>query len=225
MLASSLNATGLAGRAEEYFHKTALAEAGNPETARETLLAYYRKVVTETTTPNDVFGMKIHHNQFRHVFRENAMGLQSGFSFIRSFDRHILIYRRDKVLQAISELLADESNLWNTTSAGSAGRNHREFSEADIPEIASTMARQIGEEHGWRRILRDCALPFHEVSYEDLCDNPEGELARVADYLGITGLSMPRPQTVKVSDPAGALKMKAKFLAAIGATSGQAPAG
>lgn len=220
MLAAALNATGKAGVAKEYFHLDKLAGKGNPEQTREAMLAYYAEVVDATTSANGVFGMKLHFNQFHHVFGGKRIGMASGLGFVKSFDRRILVYRRDKILQALSELLASKSDLWNTADKAAAGRAGREFSDADLPFLLRIMGRQVSEEYAWRSLLEDSALPFHQIAYEDMVASPEAEFARLATYLAIPGLDSIRPsaETVKLTDASATAAIKERVLTALGAS-------
>lgn len=219
MLAAALNATGRAGRVKEYFHASTLAEQGHPEQAKPSMLAYYERVVAANTSANGVFGMKLHFNQFHNVFSGKRIGMQSGVSFLRSFDRHVLVFRRDKILQAISELLATKSELWNTGDRAAAGQAGAAISDDDIPLLANIMSRQIAEEYAWRSLLHDCAIEFLELAYEDMVASPTAELERLAAHLGIAGLDVlaPTQDTVKLTDPAATQAIKRRFLAALGA--------
>lgn len=218
MLAAALNATGKAGRVKEYFHLKMLAERGNPEASKQSMLAYYSDVVSANTSGNGVFGMKLHFNQFHHVFGGNRIGMGSGVSFLKSFDRHVLVFRRDKILQAISELIATKTDLWNTSDSKVAGRAGTDVSDTDIPLLAQILSRQLSEEYAWRSLLQDCAIAAQLIAYEDLAANPEAELSRLAAYLAIPdlGLLAPTQETVKLTDTAATAAIKQRFLAALG---------
>lgn len=219
MLAAALNATGKAGNVKEYFHLSTLAERGNPEQTKQDMLAYYGDVVSASTSGNGVFGMKLHFNQFHHVFGGKTIGMGSGVSFLRSFDRHVLVYRRDKVLQAISELIATKTDLWNTSDLKAAGRARAEFTDTDIPLLAKIMSRQLSEEYAWRSLLQDFAIAAHEIAYEDLTAEPDVQLSKLAAYLAIPELGplVATQDTVKLTDTAATAAIKQRFLAALGA--------
>ncbi|MEI7600813.1 MAG: Stf0 family sulfotransferase [Aestuariivirga sp.] len=219
MLAAALNATGNAGRVKEYFHLRTLAERGDPELAKQSMLAYYADVVSANTSGNGVFGMKLHFNQFHHVFGGKRIGMGSGVSFLKSFDRHVLVYRRDKVLQAVSELIATKTDLWNTSDRKAAGRASVEFSDTDLPLLAQIMSRQMSEEYAWRSLLQDCAITAHEIAYEDLTAAPDAELSKLAVYLDIGDLGPLKASqdTVKLTDTTATAAIKQRFLAALGA--------
>ena len=138
--------------------------------------------------------------------------------FLQGFQKFILIYRHDKILQAISELLAEEARIWGSEDEESQYSLGRSFQEPDIMAITRKMNRQIREEHAWRAILRDMQVDFHAVRYEDLENSPHHEFKRVNEYLGIAGMSSVhlKPRTIKLTDPSAALKMKQDYLHAIG---------
>ena len=219
MLGAALNATGHAGTALEYFHEKMLAEKGHPEQTKDGMLAYYAAVVEATASANGVFGMKLHFNQFHNIFGEQRFGMRSGASFVKSFDRHVLIYRRDKIMQAISEMLAMEAHLWNSADRTASGTLGRPFSEKDVPLIARIMNRQVAEEYAWRQLMRDLSITPHEVAYEDLVATPDAALGSLAAYLGIPGMPplTTSRDTVKLTDQQATRAIKGRFLAAIGA--------
>ena len=219
MLAAALNATGKAGRVKEYFHTDMLAERGNPEQSKQRMLDYYGDVVSAATTANGVFGMKLHFNQFHHVFGGTRIGMASGLSFLKSFDRHVLVYRRDKILQAVSELIATKTHLWNTADRTLEGRATMDFTETDIPLLAQILSRQISEEYAWRSLLEDYAIAAHDIAYEDLVAAPDAELTKLSDYLAIPDLGplVATQETVKLTDAAATAAMKRRVLAALGA--------
>jgi len=218
MLCSALAGSLLAGNHAEFLHQAGLEDEGHPEETAESLNRYMEKIVSNNSGSNGVFGMKIHFNQFDNVFSESKIGLRNGLEFLGRFQKYILVYRSDKVLQAISELLAEESGLWNSEETKTKFSLGRPFEETDILNITQIMNRQIHEDYAWRAILRNIGADFHSVRYEDLANETDRELQAVRDYLGIGELENVKlvEKTVKVSDPAIASKMKQDYLTAIG---------
>ena len=219
MLAAALTATGRAGTVKEYFHLDELAGMGNPEQTAEGMRCYYASLVDATASANGVFGMKLHFNQFHHVFGGKRIGMASGLNFVKSFDRRILVYRRDKVLQALSELLATRSDLWNTGDSAAAGCAGKAFADTDIPFLLRILSRQVSEEYAWRSLLKDSGLAFHQTAYEDLVAQPDREFAKLAAYLAIPGLDRltATRDTVKLTDEAVTAAVKQRVLAGLGA--------
>jgi LPS sulfotransferase NodH len=220
MLSSALHASGLAGAPFEYFHPAPLNNAGNPELYPNRLNLYFKDVVSRRTSPNGLFGMKLHFPQFERIFCANPTSLAYGFSFLREFDAFVLTYRRDKILQAISGLLARENNLWATTSADNEGRVGRPFAADDVVKISEEVRRFTLGEYSWRKIAGNLGVVPHEVAYEDLTENSGREFQRIVDYLDIKELAgvQLQPKTRKTTDVEQTLEMKRRYLKAIGAT-------
>ena len=208
----------MAGKPAEFMHRKVLKNENHPEADIESLKLYLKKIMSENVSANGVFGMKMHFNQFGDVFSERRNGFQRGLEFLGSFQKYILIYRHDKFLQAISEMLAKESGLWGSDEANSRFILGRPFQASDVLTITQILNRQIHEEYAWRDILRQLDVDFHSVRYEDLAGATERELQGVKEYLGIKELAHVElvAKTVKLADPGIALKMKHDYLNAIG---------
>ena len=218
MLCGALSDTSLAGKPAEFMHKKALKNENHPEADVETLTQYIKKIMSENVTSNGVFGMKLHYNQFGNLFSQKRNGFQQGLEFLGKFQKFILIYRHDKVLQAISEMLASESDLWGSDEEKSRFSLGRPFRESDVLRITRILNRQIHEEYAWREILKQLGVSFHSVRYEDLAGATKRELQGVKEYLGIKELEPVElvAKTVKLADPTIAQRMKHAYLNAIG---------
>jgi len=218
MLCAALYGASLAGKPAEFMHKAGLKHDNHPEANIETLKQYLKKIISENVSSNGVFGMKMHFNQFDNLFSEKRHGLEHGLEFLANFQKYILIYRHDKVLQAISEVLAEESGLWNSDEEKSKFILGRSFRTSDVPAITQILNRQIHEEYAWRAILRQLGADFYAVRYEDLASATEREFQGVKEYLAIKELESVKlvTGTVKVADPAIVLRMKHDYLNAIG---------
>ena len=218
MLCGALSDTSVAGKPTEFMHKKVLKNENHPEADVETLKLYVKKIMSEYVTSNGVFGMKMHYNQFGNLFSQKQNGFQLGLEFLGKFDKFILIYRHDKLLQAISEMLASESNLWGSDEEKSRFSLGRPFQEFDVLWITRILSRQIHEEYAWRTILKQLGVNFHSVRYEDLAGATKRELQGVKEYLGIKELEPVDlvAKTVKLVDPTLAQRMKHDYLNAIG---------
>jgi LPS sulfotransferase NodH len=218
MLCAALSHTSLAGKPDEFMHDWWLKDNNHPEADIETLKQYVKKIISENVSANGVFGMKLHFHQFGNVFSRKRIGFNGGLEFLGNFQKFILIYRHDKFLQAISEMLARESNLWGSEEEKSQFSLGRPFRESDVLRVTKILNRQVHEEHAWRDILRQLRANFHSVRYEDLASATKRELQGVKEYLGIKELAPVElvARTVKLADPAIAQKMKHDYLNAIG---------
>ncbi|MDO8354178.1 MAG: Stf0 family sulfotransferase [Aestuariivirga sp.] len=225
MLCAALSDTSLAGKPAEFMHKKTLKNENHPEADAETLTQYIKKFMSENVTSNGVFGMKMHFNQFGNLFSQKQNGFKRGLEFLGNFQKFILIYRHDKLLQAISEMLASESDLWGSDEEKSRFSLGRPFQESDVLTISRILNRQIHEEYAWRDILQQLGVNFHSVKYEDLAGATKRELQGVKEYLGIKELEPVElvAKMVKLADPTIAQRMKHDYLNAIGSSTPRFP--
>jgi len=213
MVTSALEASGLAGVPVEYFNLQHIRQLPKPLTMAG-VQKYYADVVSRRTTANGVFGMKIHHDQFRHIFMPDGELTPAGEKFLRSFDRLILTSRRDKLAQALSQLAAYRKGQWNTRNPEQQGQQNYEFSSADALLIIDYLRDAVAGETLWKDICARLSLSPLRVVYEDLCRSPQSELARVVAHLGLP-IDNPAPQTIKLSRDSNR-DGKLKFLREIG---------
>ena len=219
MLASALYNSGVAGAPFEYFHKNLLALRNNPERRPNELNQYLEEMIARRTSPNGYFGMKLHFGQFEYLFGANPVATEIGVKFISEFDKHILIYRRDKILQAVSALLASEAKIWSRTSLERDQLLGRSIEPDDVVGISSALNAYVKSDQAWRKVLKSANVKFMDVAYEDLCDRPEQEMKRVYDYLEI---EMPSEipahfPTEKLTNIELTNELKQRFLEEIGA--------
>jgi LPS sulfotransferase NodH len=222
-LCHALEATGVAGAPREYFHRKRLNAASNPEKDIRSLKNYFDEVVVRNTTPNGVFGMKLHYNQFQNLFGDQRHGLAAGIRFLRQFQKFILIFRRDKILQAISELLAMESRVWVSGDKQLEHKVGRAFQGSDAVKITRIMARQLAEEYGWRDLSAGLGIAFLEVAYEDLIGGTSRALVNITSHLDIAELNDLKlsERTVKTTNAVHALQMKNQYMTAMGYDPGE----
>jgi LPS sulfotransferase NodH len=217
MLCSALTASGNAGEPLEFFHPNRV-DPYVGRTGRWSIPEYMADVTARHTSPNGYFGFKIHGHHYEHFFGSNR---DAGQAFLRQFHRFILIHRRNKIDQAISDMLANERQVWNITDPAKRPPE-RDFRPEDVERIAASLA-QIAHAD---RILRDAAAPFRsmtlDVAYEDLVEDQEGEIARAMVHLDleIDFDDLPRPTTLKMSGDR-TRKMRDDFLRAINGGAGR----
>lgn len=222
-LSSNLYDSGLAGAPFEYFHKNLLKYRNSPEKRPNELNAYLEEMIARRTSPNGYFGMKMHFGQFEYLFGRNPTTMAIGVQLLSEFDKRILISRRDKVSQAIAQLMGRETNAWARPENVGGNGLVRAFTPEDVVDISSFLQTLIFWEHSWRKILASMAGDFIEVAYEDLCEAPEKELGQIFEYLEI-GEFRGGPvsfRTGKQPITEVRAEMKLNFLEAIGALNGE----
>jgi len=221
MVGSALWASGLAGVPFEYLNPDYMAPymRGRPGLSLD---GYMNDIVSRRTTPNGVFGFKLHHHQFMSIFRRDDQRAWIE-DLLRGQDRFIFIRRRDKLLQAISGFHARSSKVWNSSVAARAGSQGRRFAEGDAEALTASLFRALAGEAGWLKAIATMSLPVLEIWYEDLVADYANQMQRVFDHLGlsIAPQDIPPPQTVKLANDM-AKEMKADFLRYIGAGASRA---
>jgi LPS sulfotransferase NodH len=213
MITSALQASEQAGVPVEYFNNQHLRKLPRPLTLAS-VHAYYTDVVSRRTSGNGVFGMKLHHDQFKPLFVKDNTVTEAGAKFLRSFDRIIVTSRRDKLAQAISKLAAYRSGKWNTSDRSLEGRQNYDFKKADVPIILTYLQDAVSGEMFWDDICARLDLHPLRISYEDLNQSPETELAKVFAHLQLEVAPI-APQTVKLSRDNNR-EAKLRFLREIG---------
>ena len=117
LLAEALESTQIAGRPREYFdwkHEKDWIDRFNIAANTE----YFEKILSEGTTPNGVFGAKVHWYQFVHLTSKlrmiQAYGLSERELLRHTFPdlRYVFLTRRDKVRQAVSYYRATHTDVW-----------------------------------------------------------------------------------------------------------------
>lgn len=164
---------------------------------------YLRTAARVATTPNGVFGIKMHWNQYdEHMLRR---GLDAGMWGAPV--RWVRIVREDEVRQAISLVRAEQSNQWNSNMTATAGTR---YDETAI-ERAITTIRDANA--SWDAHFAAIGASPVRVSYEELTREPDAAVRRVVAAAGVTLDSVPPPQTKRQSDGESA-RWAERFLAA-----------
>ena len=213
MITSALLSSGLAGVPVEYFHTDYLKHLSQP-LSLNAVQKYYQEVVSRRTSRNGVFGMKLHHIQFQHLFMDEDTVTPSGVKFLKSFDKIIVTSRRDKVAQAISNLIALRTDQWNSEKEEHAGKQNYEFSKHDTPQLLNFIRGAVEGESFWNAVCSQLNLTPLRVIYEELSQSPQFELSKILGHLGLPAIDI-APQTVKLSRDSNR-DAKQKFLKEIG---------
>jgi LPS sulfotransferase NodH len=143
---------------------------------------YWRFFEARHTTPNGVFGAKIHLFQLAAVLPTS----QEQIALLQRFDRIICISRRARIAQAVSWEKAHQTDSWVKTPR----RMDTPVSppKYDAASIADRLTAILRDEQKWEEIFQRLGCSPHRVLYEDL----------VADYAGtirraLQALDLPAP--------------------------------
>lgn len=129
-----------------------------------------RKIVELRTGPSGWFGIKAHWTQF-----ERILGKPS-FAALPPISKHVFIYRRDLLGQAISLLRARQTGAW---ISGAQEQRPPSYSKSGILLCAKRIRRQ---NLAWVSYLSRRG-DFFPICYEDLAAGLEAELGKIIHFL------------------------------------------
>ena len=169
---------------------------------------YVRSIVNAKTSQNEVFGFKLmswYLDDFLTRLRDTrAFGdaatddltlLRNAFPRLR----FVHIHRRHKLRQALSTARALQTGLWKVQEGKTTAREP----EFDAELIEQSLKEAERQEQIWYRFFQQIGIEPFEVEYEKLCQDYEGTIRSVLDFLHI---SLPRgsrigpPVTIRQSD-------------------------
>ena len=222
LLTDGLHATRRAGRPKQFFLPKFEAEyrAKHGFSERGNFAGYVRGIIQATATSNEVFGFKVmgwylegflarlrQTDDFGRPGGGDVDLLQAAFPRLK----FVHIVRRDNVRQAVSKARATLSGHWKVKD-GDGADSPPEF-DADL--ITRCLEDGRRDHTAWSRFFERNKLPRHVVEYESLCQNYEGTLQEVLEYLKIRlprGQKIPPVQTTRQSDALSA-EWERRFLA------------
>jgi LPS sulfotransferase NodH len=232
LLAEGLLATGLAGRPEEYFrpdwhrrhqetgylryqHRLHGKDPWPPDPRpRGDAPAdsgvgdqqFLEAVADLGTSPNGVFGMKVHWNQLERAWARLSPGNHRGPASADLFaswlpePKFVYLRRRDELRRAVSHYRAIRSDEWwlEVGEAPSLLRHEVDFYAVDRLRRLARM-----HDRNWRDFFDWGDFRPLEILYEDLCRDYQGVLSAVLDHIGVGPLgprSIPAPRLRRQAD-------------------------
>ena len=210
LLTDGLHATRRAGRPKQFFLRASvphfaalhrLASAGK-------FRAYIRDIAKATATSNEVFGFKLmswYLDDFLGRLRDTGVfgGTDtSDLDLLRNAFRHlqfVRIVRRNKLRQALSKARAVHTNLWKVQEGKSALGQPR----FDANLIEQCLRESEQQEKIWDDFFQRIGIQPFRVEYEKLCQDYEGTIRSVLEFLSISlprGARIGPPVTVLQSD-------------------------
>ena len=180
-LASLLWQTGVCGAPQEYFNYNTIMFQLAQRMGTRNIQEYAEALFRHRTSPNGVFGMKTHLNQFNFFHRF------SGVSSLFQPLHYIYIEREDLLAQAVSYAIARETNQW---------MHLLDVVKEPVYErrLITQCLRSIeGQKANWRRLFRELRVEPHTVTYESLLKTPEAAVNGILRFLGIERPDETRP--------------------------------
>jgi LPS sulfotransferase NodH len=101
--------------------------------------------------------------------------------------RCIHLSRQDKVAQAVSLALAEQTGLWHRNADGSVLEQTTALADPkyDAAQIAHELQGLQTEAAGWSNWFTANNITPHQVTYEDLAANPQHHLAKTLGFIGL----------------------------------------
>lgn len=182
MLARALWHTGVAGFAEDYLADTYVLDYferwGFDADDQDGLPAsYVRALMRFRTSPNGVFGIKVHAG--------HLAGLEVDLHELLSSPRYIRIRRRDRLRQAISYTLAEQTGVWILDGTYLPTGRVRSTPCYSYDEIRRHLRMLDHDAATWAGYFDRRGVTPHVVVYEDLLANYDEGVRDCLAFLGV----------------------------------------
>jgi LPS sulfotransferase NodH len=216
LLGNALIDTGIAGRPRSYFNRVAHY---NPRMQRFLGNAkddekYLERVIVAATTPNGVFGAKVHWEHFLNLvarierdpkMRQGAAPASAPERLQVCFPdlRYIWLVRRNAVARAISHYRVKKTNRWQLDSRwvtdDTGGDGEPGF---DFDQIEAFVRVGEVEDARWRNFFREHDISPLALTYEELVPNLEATVRQVLLFLGMAteNVNVPAPSLRRQAD-------------------------
>jgi LPS sulfotransferase NodH len=134
---------------------------------------YLTKLLRKKTSPNGVFGIKVHWGQLQHALGESDPA--------RHFPRlrYVHVRREDLLRQAVSWVRALQTNQWASS--------HEALAEPafDRDQIALYADRIRTENAAWERFFAERSIAPYRIVYERMVEEPDEAVRGVLGFLGV----------------------------------------
>lgn len=198
MLARALWHTGLAGFAEDYFADAFVLDyferwGFDSDDPQELAAGYVRRLMTYRTSPNGVFGLRIHAG--------HLAGLEVDPYDILQAPRYIWIQRGDRLRQAVSYTMAEQTGVWILDGTFLPEGTARAAPRYRYEEILRHLRMLDRDASVWEDYFERHEVVPHTVVYEDMVTNYEAGLLSCLDFLGVGApASVPAPGIRRQAD-------------------------
>jgi len=173
---------------------------------------YLDKVIAAATTPNGVFGAKVHWEHFLNLIAKADRGLSPETLAATVPERlgmhlpdlrFIWLTRRNAVARAISHYRVKKTNRWQidarwvTDDTGGDGEPAFDFDEID-----AFVRLGEAEDARWREFFQQHDIRPLDLVYEDLIQDIEGTVRLVLKFLGLPAenVNVPAPNLRRQAD-------------------------
>ena len=156
--------------------------------------AYLNRAAELNTTPNGVFGIKMHYNQYdEHMLQR---GIDANYWNVPI--KWVRITRDNEVRQAISLVRAEQSNQWNSNMSSVREPVYDEQAIVKALETISVANKN------WDAYFTKHSITPLFVTYEQLTRDMDSTVRRLMSHINTPIETVPEPQTKRQSDGASA---------------------
>lgn len=164
---------------------------------------YLNRAAELNTTPNGVFGIKMHWNQYdEHMLQRGLTADHWGAPI-----KWVRISRDNEVRQAISLVRAEQSNQWNSNMSAT---NEPVYNEQEIVNALHTIS---SANKSWDQYFAEHQIDPLHLTYEQLTREMDITVRRIMAHIDTPIENVPAPQTKRQSDGASA-QWESQFLEA-----------
>ena len=195
LLCDLLWQTGVAGKPNAFFRPASVADWCDwwdlPRVAADAYgQDYLQAAIAQGTQGSDIFGLRIMWDNMAAMLTR-LRHLQGGVTDLQTLTncfgpcQFIHLSRKDKVAEAVSLTIAEQTGLWHRNADGTDRENfgHTDTPVYDAAQIQSALAGLNAEAAGWAGWFAANAITPHRVSYESLSRDPQSELAKILAFL------------------------------------------
>ena len=216
LLCDLLSQTGVAGKPNSFFRPQSMADfAADWEIPAQTIAGFDRTYVetalTQGTAGTGCFGMRIMWNTLAPLTARLAQlcaptatdlnVLQAAFGPLK----FIHLSRSDKVAEAVSLDIAEQSGLWHRNADGSERERAAPAVEPiyDHARLLAAYQEVSAGDTAWVTWFAQQGIAPLRISYEDLAVAPTPQLRRILSFIGAdpdkaNGIA---PKTARLADP------------------------
>lgn len=217
LLCALLQEIGIAGRPDSHFHEPSLDRwledyglASEPFASREDALrAVFASARERGSGGTGVFGLRLQRGSFPYFIAQLDRlypGRSNDVERIEAaFGTTLFVHlqRSDKLAQAISRVMAEQTGLWHRRADGSELERLAPAREPryDREAIARHMADLTALDADWERWFAREGPAALRLSYDALASAPQATLAQLLDALGLDPdhASRVRPPTARLA--------------------------
>ena len=153
---------------------------------------YLDRAAELNTTPNGVFGIKMHWNQYdEHMLQRGLTASHWGVPI-----KWLRITRENELRQAISLVRAEQSKQWNSNMTA---KGEPVYNESEIVTALNTIS---SANKSWDSYFAKHAIAPLHITYEQLTRDMDATVRRIMGLIDTPIETIPAPQTKRQSDGA-----------------------